>query len=60
MTDKDNLSTGKPSTGATENKGFQPSRTTSGGSGVQGGYQGPTSESAPANPPSGGTSGGKK
>lgn len=62
MTTKGN--TGRLSTGTTssENRGYQPQRGSgSQGTGsVQGGYQGPTSHSTPSNPPSGGSSGGKK
>ena len=50
----------QPSSGGShEQKGFQPTGGPGRVGGVQGGYQGPTGQGAPANPPSGGSSGKK-
>lgn len=53
------LGVSRPGPGTSTN-GFQPNRPTSDGGGAQGGYQGPTGQGAPANPPSGGSSGGRE
>ncbi len=66
MSDPKKSNSGKPTP---LNEGFQPTRAASTQKGyqvaparnptsVEGGYQGPTSQGAPSNPPSGGSSGG--
>lgn len=59
MTNKGDRTTTKISN-TPRNNGFQPARPAPSTTGIQGGYQGPKSEGAPSNPPSGGSSGRKK